>query len=447
VALTITASLVLGTLGAVGPAAAAPSSTGVPASVATTVTAPVEAGPAATITAPTVLAAPAKTSVTGVVRAHTTKGTAPLAGVYVRAFTGTGTNAVYAVTDATGAYSLQGLAAGSYKVSYNSYSTSAGFVFAEQFWKNKNFEAEATPIKVGGSNLSGYDVTLQQGSTITGTLTMKVGTKSAPAQSVRKVTTYLNGSKTGVERYVSVDAKGKYSITGLVAGSYKLSFGVVGAKTGLRGEFYNNATTLAASKSITVAFAQSLTGINAELAGTPDLVVSVGVYGDTTVGGTLTGYVYSSPTASSTTYQWYRNGVAISGASKITYRLVGADAGKTITLKAKAAKTGYTSSVGVGQPWNTIALGTFQASPPSIKGAAKVGATLTAVPGPTVPTPSALTYTWFRSGSPITGATASTYKITAADKGFTLSVRTTAKATGYTTLTRGSSSTVPVTLP
>jgi hypothetical protein len=125
-------------------------------------------------------------------------GTKPLAGVSVRAFTAT--KSAYATTDGTGKYSIPGLTAGSYKISYNNYSTSAGFGYAEQYWQNKTTEAQATPVKVGTTKLTGYNVTSQQGGTISGTLTMKVGTKPTPATTVRQITTYLNGSKTGIVR-------------------------------------------------------------------------------------------------------------------------------------------------------------------------------------------------------------------------------------------------------
>ncbi|WEO77995.1 hypothetical protein BJQ94_02845 [Cryobacterium sp. SO2] len=443
-ALTITAALVIGTLGAAAPATAAPAAATTATALATATT-PDTAAPVTTVVAPAVAAVPKLSTLTGTVSGHTTTGTKPLAGVFVRAYTAT--SSVHGYTDATGKYSIAGLTAGSYKVSYNNYDTSAGFVFAEQYWKNQTNEAQATPIKVGATNLSGYNVTLQQGSTISGILTAKVGTKGVPATTVRKVTTYLNGSKTGVDHYIGVDWAGRYNLTGLVAGTYKLSFGVIGATTGLKGEYYNNATTLAASKSIVLGFAKTVTGIDAELAGKPEVNVSGSVYGSTTVGYTLTVSAYFDPAADTSTYQWYRNGVAISGATKTTYALVGADAGKTISVTAKGSKAGYTSASASFSAWSTITPGTFSANQPTISGTAKVGATLTATPGSTIPKPTAVTYTWFRSGALISGATAKTYKITAADAGFTLSVRATAKSTGYTTLTRGSSSTVRVPKP
>ena len=42
-------------------------------------------------------------------------------------------------------------------------------------------------------------------------------------------------------------------------------------------------------------------------------------------------------------YQWYRSGVAISGATAKTYRLVSADRYDTIKVRVTGSKTGYTS--------------------------------------------------------------------------------------------------------
>jgi len=442
VALTVTAALLLGTVGTVAPATASAASSAAVSSSATVVSPNLAAGPAAIVPAAVPLAAPVKAALSGTVSAHTTSGTKPLAGVSVRVFNSTASQ--YGYTDQNGKYSVPGLAAGSYKVSYDSYSTSTGFDYVSQYYKGKNTEAEATPVKVGATSLTGYDVTLQQGSTISGTLTSKIGTTSAPALSVRQVTTYLNGSQTGVVRYIMVDAKGGYKITKLPAGSYKLSFGNVGATTGLRGEFYNNATTLAASKAIVVGFAKTVTGINAELAGNPELMLGIGMMGSTIVGSTLTANVYASPAPTTTTYQWYRNGVAITSATKATYLLVGADAGTSVSLTVKVGRTGYTGTSATTDAWDVIAPGVFNASPPKLSGTVKIGATLTAKPGLIAPAPTKRTYVWFRGGVAIKGASASTYKLTAADKGATISVRETATSPGYTTSVQRSTSTTPV---
>jgi len=66
------------------------------------------------------------------------------------------------------------------------------------------------------------------------------------------------------------------------------------------------------------------------------------ITGTAKVGSTLTGHRGKwSPTPSSYSFQWYRNGVAIQGATNVTYKLTSADRGKKVTLKVTAKKAGY----------------------------------------------------------------------------------------------------------
>ncbi|SDJ53670.1 serine protease [Arthrobacter cupressi] len=81
---------------------------------------------------------------------------------------------------------------------------------------------------------------------------------------------------------------------------------------------------------------------------------------------------------------------------------------------------------------------------PTISGTTKVGYTLTAVPGTWSPAPVTLSYQWYRSGTPITAATATSYKLTASDAGKPITVRVTGRKTGYTAAAKTSSPTVSV---
>ncbi|TWG98224.1 hypothetical protein L615_003100000290 [Nocardioides sp. J9] len=71
--------------------------------------------------------------------------------------------------------------------------------------------------------------------------------------------------------------------------------------------------------------------------------------------------------------------------------------------------------------------------PPTITGTATVGSTLTASRGQWFPTVNVnFSYQWLRGNQPISGATAETYKVTAADAGQTISVRVIAEVQGGT---------------
>ncbi|POH69731.1 hypothetical protein C3B59_05140 [Cryobacterium zongtaii] len=423
-ALMLSAVLAVGSFTTAAPATAAIAGAGTTSASSIGGTAP--AGAVAAIRP---LAVPVKAALSGTVYGHTKTGTKPLAGVTVSAWSSTGYG--NGVTDAAGKYKLTGLASGNYKISYTQYNTSASLSFVGQFWKNKATEAQANPVAVGTTNLSGYNVTLEQGSSISGKLTMLLNGVSRPATTLLRVTTYFNGSTTGVNHWAYIDAAGNYTISPLAAGSYKLKFGEVGATSGLRGEYYNNATTLAASKAISVGFAQSVTGINAELAGKPNVSLSAYVGGTTTVGSTLTAYAYAQPNTAATTYQWYRNGVAISGATKQNYVLVGGDLGKSMSVKATAAMTGYTSASTTASAWSIIQPGTLTGTKPLITGTNKVGSTLTVKTG-AWSSGATLSYRWFRTGQPISGATAPTYKLATADGGTTVTVQVVATKLGYT---------------
>ena len=92
-----------------------------------------------------------------------------------------------------------------------------------------------------------------------------------------------------------------------------------------------------------------------------------------------------------------------------------------------------------------VVLAALTATPqPTIIGTPKVGATLTANPGAWAPSPVTFAYQWFRSGTAISGATASTYVPTGTDYGKTMSVRVTGSKAGYTTVAKTSAASAPV---
>ena len=69
------------------------------------------------------------------------------------------------------------------------------------------------------------------------------------------------------------------------------------------------------------------------------------VSGTAKAGQTLTAKVGTWDSGVKLSYQWLRNGVAIKGATKATYKLVAADKGKKISVKVTGSKVGYTAVV------------------------------------------------------------------------------------------------------
>ncbi|MDI9890492.1 beta strand repeat-containing protein [Microbacterium sp. IEGM 1404] len=163
------------------------------------------------------------------------------------------------------------------------------------------------------------------------------------------------------------------------------------------------------------------------------------ISGDPRVGSVLTASTGTwAPTPDYFTYQWRRNGTAISGATASTYTVGAADVGAEITVTAAAIKTGYTRTPLTSTAMTAIA-GTFATAPtPSVTGSAQVGGTLVGVTGTWSPQPDGLSYQWTRNGTPIDGATGASYLLVEADRGAQVRLAVTGTKAGYTTLTRTS---------
>ena len=173
------------------------------------------------------------------------------------------------------------------------------------------------------------------------------------------------------------------------------------------------------------------------------------ITGTAKVGQTLTavpGTWGPAPVALAT--QWLRDGTAISGATGTSYQATTADAGKKLSVKVTGTKSGYTTASKTSAATAAVAEAdplTFTTTPtPTITGTAKVGQTLTAVPGTWAPAPDKLSTQWLRDGDAIDGATGTTYQATTADTGKKLSVKVTGTKSGYTTASKTSAATAAV---
>ncbi|MFE7227802.1 M4 family metallopeptidase [Nocardioides sp. NPDC057577] len=80
---------------------------------------------------------------------------------------------------------------------------------------------------------------------------------------------------------------------------------------------------------------------------------------------------------------------------------------------------------------------------PTITGTPRVGSTLTATPGVWSPAATSVSHQWLRDGSPISGATSSTYTLAAADHGTRVSVRVTASSTEWSAGASGTKASAP----
>lgn len=118
-------------------------------------------------------------------------------------------------------------------------------------------------------------------------------------------------------------------------------------------------------------------------------------------------------------------------------------AGTPVILGDSRVGAGYTTSVPANGPLPASCTA-LSAPVPTVTGTAKVGSTLTAVPGTWGPAPVALSYQWKANGVAITGATAATYKVAAARVGKRITVTVTGTKTGYTTTSKTSAASAAV---
>jgi hypothetical protein len=207
-----------------------------------------------------------------------------------------------------------------------------------------------------------------------------------------------------------------------------LTFSVTGTKT-----CYTTATKTSAATATVMALNPVLTAPTPKITGT----AKVG-YTLTAVPGTW------GPAPVTLKYQWKANGIAITGATAATFKATAAQLGKTMSVTVTGSKAGYNTAAKTSALTARVAVGTLAVAVPKITGTAKVGYTLTAVPGAWGPAPVTLKYQWKANGIAITGATASTYKPAAAVIGKTLSVTVTGSKAGYTTAARTSAITARV---
>ena len=156
------------------------------------------------------------------------------------------------------------------------------------------------------------------------------------------------------------------------------------------------------------------------------------------------------PEGTTFTYRWElidaKGGVTVSAKTASTYTPISTALGKKLRVVITGSLPGHDAK-SVQSSAVTIGAGAFTTAPtPKISGSAYVGATLKATAGTWSPA-ATLTYAWKRSGVTISGATASSYKLTSTDYGKKITVTVTAKRSAYTTATRTSAATATVTKP
>ncbi|MEW1954929.1 carboxypeptidase regulatory-like domain-containing protein [Terrabacter sp. NPDC080008] len=361
-------------------------------------------------------------------------------------------------------YELHSVPAGAVKVRFS------GQGLTTSWWTAPGATAPSTVTVVAGQTVEHIDATLMAAApsggttgaaSVAGTITVQ-GLSAAGAQ----VLLARAGDGVVVASGWS-GADGAYRVDGLPAGDYRIEvqgciFFGGGGRIASRDVSPSTSSDpgdptcvtkwwpggdLASARVVTVAAGAHLTAYDLELASgkvfttAPKPVVS----GSAVVGGTLkvTDGTWA-PAPTSLTHRWLVGGVAVTGQTGGTFTPRPEDLGKTVTVETTATLSGYATQTTTSTATAAVAAGTLTAPTPTISGTAKVGSTLTAAPGTWGPSPVTLAYQWRRNGTAITGATAATYVLSAADKGTTVTVSVTGSKTAYTTASRTSAATVAV---
>ena len=137
-------------------------------------------------------------------------------------------------------------------------------------------------------------------------------------------------------------------------------------------------------------------------------------------------------------YQWFRGEQEIAGATTKLYDVTTADCGFPLSFRVTARNQRFAPWVAMSVP--TLPVQRFiTAATPTIVGTRQPGRTVVASPGSWT-AGSTFTYQWYRNGALIPGATARSYRMTAADQSKAIQVMVTGSKPGFRTASRLSDS-------
>ncbi len=178
----------------------------------------------------------------------------PLKGIWVCAHGGDDSSWNYAQTGSDGSYTISGLWAGSYFV----YASGYGTDYATEYYDNTDY-LSATSVDVTlGNTRSGIDFFLEEGATITGTVT-----RDSDGAVVKNVSMEAYNAENGV--YVActnTDSYGVYTFSGLCSGTYVIR---AFSYDDLLGEYYGGEQDFAEATTVSVDAGDTRSGVDFSL--------------------------------------------------------------------------------------------------------------------------------------------------------------------------------------
>ena len=174
-------------------------------------------------------------------------------------------------TDLAGHYRFM-LEPGSYKIQFTN--NSCGFEgcklvnYVQQYYDGKSRFGEADPVGVtAGATTGGIDAQMEEGASVSGTVTNMSGT---PIQHIQVCAQKATGEFEGTG-CTQTDADGEYTLAGLAAGEYTINFS--GNSCGFEGcfqlnyvrQFFNGKSHFNEADPIDLAAGEAKTGVDAEL--------------------------------------------------------------------------------------------------------------------------------------------------------------------------------------
>lgn len=178
--------------------------------------------------------------------------------------------------------------------------------------------------------------------------------------------------------------------------------------------------------------------ITAVQAGTVDIGFSLTHDNRYRAGDVWTAFVGSEWKSDDYSFQWYRNGTAIPGATDSNYTLQGEDVGRYIRVTVTGTAAGLTS-VSKSDPISDLGYGPILKGylPEDEQGTVSVDNAGGPLVASTADWKSGTTfaYQWYRGTTAISGAKSASYSLTSADRAKTVSVRVTATTPNYYAVT------------